>query len=213
MVDIYTQFGAYYGDVVTIHRNTLLALFALVLMGLGVPLAAAQSSGIQYQHSSGIVTLETEDLSLRVTGVNEVPHFHWWDPDSPTVDYHVMFVKFFEANDTNSNGVYDVETDVMVGAPLALPTADWEFSGFELEQEGDNVTAVHFNFTSTEEHEPRPMDTGESYGSLPEISQAPRSMNQDRWTPAKAMAVFLRWNLLMSWSRYVFILISRILAR
>ncbi|MEE8181770.1 MAG: hypothetical protein V3T87_00485 [Candidatus Thorarchaeota archaeon] len=169
MVDIYTQFGAYYGDVVTIHRNTLLALFALVLMGLGVPLAAAQGSGIQYQHSAGIVTLETEDLSLRVTGVNEVPHFHWWDPDSPTVDYHVMFVKFFEANDTNSNGAYDVETDVMVGPPLALPTADWEFSGFELEQEGDNVTAVHFNFTSTEEHEPRPMDTGESYGSLPEM--------------------------------------------
>jgi hypothetical protein len=80
-----------------------------------------------------------------------------------------MFVKFFEVNDTDSNGVYDIDSDVMVGPPLALPTTDWEFSGFELEQEGNSVTAVHFNFTSTEEHEPRPLDASESYGNLPEI--------------------------------------------
>ncbi len=153
-----------------IHKNVTLALFALTLIAIGVPLAAAQGSSINYQYTEGIVTLDTDDISIKVTGNNQAPHFHWWDPNSPTVDYHVMFVKMYEVNDINENGVYDHGTDLMVGAPFALPTSGWDFSGFELEETDGNVTAVHFNFTTTSTFDPRPEGTGVDYGQLPSLS-------------------------------------------
>ena len=105
------------------YNKLALAIFAVLLVGVGVPLAAAQGNSIQYQYSAGIVSLTTEDISIKVTGNNQVPHFHWWDPNNPTIDYHVMFVKMFEANDTNADGIFENSTDHMIGAPFALPTS------------------------------------------------------------------------------------------
>ncbi|MFW9787311.1 MAG: hypothetical protein ACFFE2_09355 [Candidatus Thorarchaeota archaeon] len=153
-----------------IYKKTSLALFALMLIGMGVPLAAAQSTGILYQYSAGIVSLETDDIAIKVTGNDQAPHFHWWDPNNPTVDYHVMFVRMFEANDTNTNGVFDNDTDVMIGAPFVLPTVGWDFSGFEAVQNGGNTTEVHFNFTTEATFNPRPEGTGVDYGNLPSLS-------------------------------------------
>lgn len=151
------------------YKKTSLALFALMMIGIGVPLAAAQSTGILYQHSAGIVSLETDDIAVKVTGNDQAPHFHWWDPNSPSVDYHVMFVKMFEANDTNVNGAFDNDTDVMIGAPFVLPTAGWDFSGFETVEEDGNITEVHFNFTTEATYNPRPEGTGVDYGNLPSL--------------------------------------------
>jgi len=152
-----------------LNRKATLAMFALMLVGVGVPLAAAQGNSIQYQYSAGIVTLETNDIAIKVTGNNQAPHFFWWDPDAPDVDYHVMFVKIFEANDTNSDGVFENGTDHIIGAPFALPTTNWEFSDFLVEDDGENVTAVHFNFTTTAEHDPRPEGAGMDFGMLPSL--------------------------------------------
>lgn len=152
------------------NTKILIALSALVIMALGVPMAAAQGSEIQYQHSAGTVTLTTDDIAIRVTSVGEVPHFLWWDPNNTDIDYHVMFVKLFEAIDNNSNGAFDLGTDKIVGPPFALPSADWEFSGFVTEMDGDKATAVHFNFTSTTTHTPRPSEQNGDYGSLPNIT-------------------------------------------
>ena len=105
-------------------------------MGLGAPLAAAQSSGILYQYSAGMV-------AIKVTGNDQAPHFHWWDPNTPDVNYHVMFVRMFEANDTNDNGAFDNDTDNMIGAPFVLPTVGWDFSGFETVEDNGNTTEVH----------------------------------------------------------------------
>ncbi|MGQ4912115.1 MAG: hypothetical protein ACP6KW_08095 [Candidatus Thorarchaeota archaeon] len=151
-----------------IYKKVSLALFALILVGVGAPLASAQGMGLDYQFSSGIASLETDSISIKVTGNNQVPHFHWWDPNNPTVDYHVMFVKMYEANDTDDNGVYDYDTDVIVGAPFALPTTGWDFSGFEVEEVDGNATAVHFNFTTTETFDPRP--SGMDFGQIPSLS-------------------------------------------
>ncbi|MFW9817047.1 MAG: hypothetical protein ACFFEW_14050 [Candidatus Thorarchaeota archaeon] len=150
-----------------VYKKTALALFALAMMGLGVPLAAAQSSGILYQYSAGMVSLETDDISIKITGNDQAPHFHWWDPNNPTVDYHVMFVRMFEANDTNANGVFDNGTDVMIGAPFVLPTAGWDFSDFETVEEDGNVTEVHFNFTTEVTFDPRP--AGVDFGGIPHL--------------------------------------------
>ncbi|MFW9927496.1 MAG: hypothetical protein ACFFDM_12155 [Candidatus Thorarchaeota archaeon] len=152
-----------------LYKKTALALFALTIIGLGVPLAAAQSSGILYQYSAGIVSLETDDIAIKATGNDQAPHFHWWDPNNPSVDYHVMFARMFEANDTNADGVYENGVDTMVGAPFALPTTGWDFSGFETVDEDGNTTEVHFNFTTEATFDPRPTGTGVDYGSLPHL--------------------------------------------
>lgn len=152
------------------NRKATLALFALMLVGIGLPLATAQGNSIEYQYSAGIVTLTTDDIAIKVTGNNQAPHFHWWDPNTPTVDYHVMFVKMFEANDTNADGAFTNSTDHIIGAPFALPTTNWDFSGFETEEEDGNTTAVHFNFTTNSEYDPRPEGTGIDYGMLPSMS-------------------------------------------
>jgi hypothetical protein len=81
-----------------------------------------------------------------------------------------MFVKLFEANDTNENGAFDLGTDTMVGPVFPLPTANWEFSGFDTDTDGENVTEVHFNFTTTAMHNPRPAGQG-GYGDLPPLSE------------------------------------------
>ena len=150
-------------------KKITLSLFAFLLLALGVPFAAAQNTGIQYQQSAGIATLTTDDIDIKITGANQAPHFHWWDPNTPTVDYHVMFVKLFEANDTNTDGVFDLDTDHMIGPAFALPSTGWDFSDFDVEEEDGNVTAVHFNFTTTSEHNPRPGGPGGNYGNLPDL--------------------------------------------
>ncbi|MGD9380942.1 MAG: hypothetical protein PVI03_00695 [Candidatus Thorarchaeota archaeon] len=127
-------------------------MFTLALTALlaSVPFVTAQSTGIQYQHANGVVTLTTDDIGIKVSAFNKVPHFHFWDEsdDTPGADYHVTFSKLFEANDTNGNGAYDPEVDHRYGDPYTLPTEDWDFSGFATEEEGDVVTGVHFNFTN-----------------------------------------------------------------
>ena len=123
---------------------------ALATLLATVPMVAAQSTGIQYQHANGVVTLTTDDIGIKVSAFNNVPHFHFWDEsdDTPGADYHVTFSKLFEANDTNDNGAYDPGVDHRFGDPYTLPTDDWEFSGFVTEEEGGVVTGVHFNFTN-----------------------------------------------------------------
>ncbi|MGV9169769.1 MAG: hypothetical protein ACOC38_07510 [Promethearchaeia archaeon] len=136
------------------HKKTImaLALFALVA---SLPLVSAQGNGMQYQHSQGMVQLDTGEIGVKVTAMDQVPHFHWWNASDPGADYHVMFLKLFEATDNNTDGAYDPENDSVVGAPFALPSSGWDFSGFETDEDGSgNVTAVHFNFTTTETFEP-----------------------------------------------------------
>ena len=148
----------------------MFAVFALLLLGVSIPLVSAQNNGVQNSYSAGIVSLSTDDIEIKVTGNNQAPHFQWWDPNNPTVDYHVMFVKLFEANDTNDNGAFDNGTDTIVGPVFPLPTSDWEFSGFVADTDGENVTGVHFNFTTTAMHDPRPQGSG-GYSELPPIAE------------------------------------------
>jgi len=136
------------------HKKTImaLALFALVA---SLPLVSAQGNGMQYQHSQGMVELSTDEIGIKVTAMNQVPHFHWWNITENETEYHVMFLKLFEATDNDTNGAYTPENDTIVGAPFALPSSEWDFSGFDTEEDGTgNVTAVHFNFTNTETFEP-----------------------------------------------------------
>ncbi|MFW9803243.1 MAG: hypothetical protein ACFFFC_11350 [Candidatus Thorarchaeota archaeon] len=134
---------------ITVRRTMMFAL-ALTALLASLPFAAAQSTGIQYQHANGVVTLTSDDIGVKVSAFNNVPHFQFWDEsdDTPGADYHVTFSKLFEANDTNNNGAYDAGVDHRYGDPYTLPTDDWEFSGFATDEEDGIVTGVHFNFTN-----------------------------------------------------------------
>ncbi len=170
MVIINTKFSQRFGDKMSTNKGFLISALAILMLVLGLPFAAAQNNGLQYHESAGIVTLTTEDIDIRITGVSEVPHFHWWDPNSPDVDYHVMFVSIFEANDTNSDGAFENGVDSIIGARFALPTTDWDFSGFDVDTDGENVTAIHFNFTSTDTFDPRPTGGGD-FSNIPNLPE------------------------------------------
>lgn len=140
----------------------------LAVLGVAIPSAAAQNGPLQYNHSAGIVTLSTDDLEIKVVGINESPHFHWWSPNDPSFDYHMRFISLFEANDTDLDGVFTRGVDTLVGPRFMMPSAEWEFSGFETDTDGENITSVHFNFTSVSGFDPRP--SGE-YTHLPPVSE------------------------------------------
>ncbi len=135
------------------HTQLIVALAAVVLLA-SVPYVAAQQSGIEYQYATGMVSLTTDDIGVKVTAYNQVPHFHWWNVTEPGTDYHVMFLKLFEANDTDVDGAFDPEIDRIVGVPYVLPSSNWEFSGFNVIEQESVASEVHFNFTATETYVP-----------------------------------------------------------
>ncbi len=146
-------------------------MLAVVMLGIGVPAVAAQSTALQYNYSAGIVTLSTDSLEVKVVGANQSPNFLWYDPGNASIDYRMRFVSLFEVNDTDSDGVFTRGLDDVIGPRFMLPTAGWEFSGFVTDMDGENVTAIHFNFTTTSEFDPRPGGPTGSYGHLPDVEQ------------------------------------------
>jgi hypothetical protein len=152
------------------HNTVIIAVAALVMLVISIPSADAQINPFEFNHSAGIVTLETEEINFKIVGVSDYPHFQWWDPDNPDLDYHMRFVSLFEANDTNVDGVYTKGIDSVIGSRFMLPFTNWDFSGFVTETDGENITAVHFNFTSTTAFDPRPEGFGD-WSFLPIISE------------------------------------------
>jgi len=151
------------------YKKIIIAIMAVAMLGISLPSAAAQSHPLEYEHSAGIVTLNTDDIEIRVVGANEQPHFHWWSPSVPDFDYHMRFLSIYEVDDYNENGVYDHGLDPHISTKFMLPTTDWDFSGFETELEDGNVSAVHFNFTSLSGFDPRPEGVEGEWNQYPAI--------------------------------------------
>ena len=133
------------------NTKKILPILGIFLLLIASPLVAAQGQGEEFKRnkSQGLRQVETSGLAVKVTAGGNVPHFHFWDPEENETDYHVLFARLFEVNDTNDNGAYDKEEDDPVGVPLALPSQGWDVSDFNVVDD----ESVHFNFT----HEP---DTG-----------------------------------------------------
>ncbi|TFG29348.1 hypothetical protein EU527_15980 [Candidatus Thorarchaeota archaeon] len=132
-----------------LKQSYLIVAFATLILLTSVPFVTAQGDGIEYQYTAGIASMTTDDIGVKVTAFDQVPHFHWWNASSPGNDYHVMFLKLFEANDTNNDGKFNPESDRIIGIPYLLPSTNWVFSDFEIVEENSLVTEVHFNFTTT----------------------------------------------------------------
>jgi hypothetical protein len=66
------------------------------------------------------------------------------------MNYTVIFKQLIEYQDLNEDGVFQYN-ESLPGMPLlTLTSVKWIFSGFTTEQDGDVITALHFNFTSEE---------------------------------------------------------------
>ncbi len=135
-------------------QTQLIAALAALVLFASMPYVTAQGSGIEYQYALGMVNLTTDDIGVRVSAFNQVPHFHWWNASVPGTDYHVMFLKLFEANDIDDDGAFNPETDRIVGVPYLLPSSNWNFSGFDVVEQDSVASEVHFNFTVTETYIP-----------------------------------------------------------
>lgn len=120
-----------------------------------LPAVSAQWSGIQYQYANGTIVLTNNEIGIKISAFNQVPHFQWWNLTAPGADYHVQFVRIFEADDTNNDGAFSAADDRIIGQSFALPSTNWLFSGFHEEHQNDIITAVHFNFTNTEVFTPQ----------------------------------------------------------
>lgn len=130
-------------------RYTTGGCFVLVLVLTMLPYATAQTGGIEYSYGAGIATLTTDEIGVRISASNQVPHFWWWNRTAPEKNYHLQFLKLIEVQDLDGDGVFDPSTDMIVGIPFILPGMNWDFSGFYTHEEDSVVKSVLFNLTTT----------------------------------------------------------------
>ncbi len=136
-------------------KKTLIGIFlitALILSAYGsATIAMPGDSKIKHEVQSGIVTVETDSIVVETVGNNELPFYFFWSTSNPDEKYKLQFYTMFEIIDTNDNGIYDpTEDQVVANSRVALSAFAWEFSDVITDTDANgNVTAVHFNMTST----------------------------------------------------------------
>ncbi len=135
-----------------------ISLIFLLLLSTGTTV----SGDVDGETEADTTTVQTDALVVEIKGGFNVPFYFFWDADSPDVKYKIQMDGIFEANDSNSDGVYDLGTDKKVGgASVSLASLSWEFS--ELLKGTDNsgeVTSIDFNMTTTtESNNPLAADT------------------------------------------------------
>ncbi len=128
-------------------RTGVYVVLVLILMML--PHTTAQMGGIEYSYGAGIATLTTNEIGVRISASNQVPHFWWWNRSAPEKNYHLQFLKLIEVQDLDEDGLFDPSTDMIVGIPFILPGMNWDFSGFYTQEEDSIVKSVHFNLSTT----------------------------------------------------------------
>ncbi|MCY3412711.1 MAG: hypothetical protein INQ03_13820 [Candidatus Heimdallarchaeota archaeon] len=127
---------------------TLISIFSLFLI-FSIPVSA---QGIGAQTSNGIVTLDTDKIVIEIKGGSNIPSFFFHEVGEDTETYKLQLDAIMEVVDNNSNGIYDLDEDKKVASSIiSLATLNWEFSDLVEEKDGEEVTAVHFNITSTSE--------------------------------------------------------------
>lgn len=96
--------------------------------------------------SSDNFTVDTGQITIKVTGGGNVPIYTFWETVNDDTEYRVQFTKIFEVFDDNSDGVYDQDTDRIVpGPPYALAALSWDFSEVTSDEDGS-----HFNISSSD---------------------------------------------------------------
>ncbi|WEU40860.1 MAG: hypothetical protein OdinLCB4_002800 [Candidatus Odinarchaeum yellowstonii] len=134
----------------TKNRNIMILGTVIMVLLTATPMistALAQASPIYYSYQSGQLTLQTDKIIVRVTGLsgagsNNMPHIIFWNPDDNNTIYHLKFIQLIEFIDSNGDQVFQYN-EIATGNPVfSFASSQWNFSGFVEEENG-----VSCNFT------------------------------------------------------------------
>ncbi len=135
-------------EMLSMRTKTISIIFMAILL---VGITNTSAKGINSQYNNGITTLETDSMVIEIKGATNIPAFFFYAPGNDTDTYRLQLDSIFEIIDDDGNGIYDAAEDTLVpNSNLALASLNWEFSDFITDTDGETVTAIHFNITSTE---------------------------------------------------------------
>jgi len=118
---------------------------AIVGILLLVSVATVSAQGTGDMDGSENISVENDNIAIKVTGNQNVPMFSFWDPADEDTKYDVKFIQLFEVVDEDGNGEYNKDNDTRVAATTeALPSMSWSFSDIENTSDGK----THFNISS-----------------------------------------------------------------
>ncbi len=141
--------------IIAVAKVRFFAAIAIAILISSLMVAADSDAHLEWDNEFRLVKVTTGKLELRYDDNWNSPRFGIWNVTAPTTVYQVSFWNVFEAYDNNSNGVFELEHDSLVGSWFHVPRG-FEFLGFETEEtaEGmeDIVTALHFTLVTTRAH-------------------------------------------------------------
>ena len=114
----------------------------------------AHASPIVHSYQNGQLTLQTDKLIVRVTGLSgtgsdNMPHVIFWNPFDNNTVYHLKFIQLIEFIDENGDQVFQYNETAPGDPVFSLAASKWNFSGFVEEADG-----VSCNFTLDSSHIP-----------------------------------------------------------
>jgi len=118
------------------------------------PIMSGQFGQSRFNYTNGMILLETPELSVRITAMQQVLHFMYWNTSDPSIVYNAKFVSLFEFVDSNNDSVYQAN-ETVPRSVVPLSTFMWDFTGFQnITDENDNVIGVMFGYISTKVNVP-----------------------------------------------------------
>ncbi len=147
-------------------QRNYLYLMSLVLIGgfllLSSPLTVSAQTPVDLlqhpnaphtEYQAGNLTLNINNFSIHIL-TDSLPIFQFWDANTPDERYLVRITNLIEYNDTNGDGVPQPSERAPEGN-FALASGTWEISDIQNETDGDELVAIHFNYTLTDITVPR----------------------------------------------------------
>lgn len=128
---------------------TILSLLTLALLAVSpiITSTLAQPASISYSYQNGQLTLQTDKINVKVTGLSgsgsdNMPHIIFWNPNDNNTIYHLKFIQLIEFIDRDGDQAFQYNETVAGNPVFSLAASQWNFSGFVEEENG-----VSCNFT------------------------------------------------------------------
>ena len=126
-------------------KKLTIGLGFILLLFVTLQVEAVPGAGIEYEHKNGIATIATDNVTISVNAQGNIPVVHYTLASGLT--YNVMFKQLIEYQDLNEDGAFQYN-ESLPGVPIfTFTSAKWLFSGFETDLVGEDISAIHFNFT------------------------------------------------------------------
>ena len=124
----------------------LWGIFLLAVLGF-FPITS-RANGIFYNlNASG---LESENGPFKLLLTKETgPHYRFFDRFAGTKEYHLHFLRIFEFQDIDGDGIYSDASDVILPPPVSLQGGSWFFKDFTYEEQNDSIQTLQFHLNGS----------------------------------------------------------------